>query len=213
MKWHALAATATALILTMGAAAQESWLSWTADTAREIGQAAYRQGRVGRLFTVRLLKTERAFNYKLAATLFSPDVIHATARWLQLSERLSDADARRLVAEADAVDGLVVQIEIDPREGSGVIPLDWDAFLQPIRGNVAGPAVRGVVEPKLREVRALGGVRRRNYDYDRYWVVFPRTLEDGTPLSGPDVTELELVVRIYDSEGKVRWRMPLNRSQ
>ena len=36
--------------------------------AQAIGKAAYVQGRVGGIFDTRILKTERSYNYKLAAT-------------------------------------------------------------------------------------------------------------------------------------------------
>jgi len=49
-------------------------------------------------------------------------VIQATARLLQLSERLSDGQVEELVREATAAGDVVILVEIDPREGSGVIP-------------------------------------------------------------------------------------------
>jgi hypothetical protein len=185
--------------------ADDSWLTWPSSRAQAIGKAAYVQGRVGRFFDTRLLKTERAYNYKLAATWVTPDVIRAGARMIQLNERLSDDATRALVAEAEKTGGTVVLVEIDPREGSGVIPQDWMAFLQ-----VAGSskAVRGVDTPALRSVRALSGVLRRNYDYDRFWVVFPLKHDDGTPLFSANDASAELVVRIYDREGKVQWPVP-----
>jgi hypothetical protein len=62
--------------------------------------------------------------------------------------------------------------------------------------------------PKLREAKALAGVRRRNYDYDRFWVVFPLTGADGQPLFRERDVEAELVVRIYEREGRVTWPIP-----
>src|SRR5690606_34086712 len=143
-------------------------------------------------------------NYKLAATWLTPDVIRAGARLLQLRSRLSDAETRALVAEAAAVPGTVVMVEIDPREGSGVIPNDWEAFLQP-KGR-PDRAVRGVVNPRLRDVKALAGVLRRNYDYDRFWVTFPLDKEGSAVFSGPGLAEL--VVRIHDKEGRVEGPVP-----
>jgi hypothetical protein len=86
----------------------EPYLSWSASEAEAIGRASYKQGRVGGIFDMRGLKTERSYNYKLAATWLSPDVIRATARLLQLRSRLSDAETRGLVAEADPRDLTVV---------------------------------------------------------------------------------------------------------
>ncbi len=165
-----------------GLAAAEDWLSWSARRAETIGRAIYVSGRVGGVFDTRLLKTERAHNYKLAATWMTPDVIRASARLLQLSGRLSDQEALALVSEAESVEGTVILVEIDPREGSGIIPNDWTAFLQPVSAQGSGRSVRGVNTPRLREVPALAGVLRRNYDYDRFWVVFPLKHQDGTPV-------------------------------
>jgi hypothetical protein len=173
----------------------ETWLQWSASQAQTIGKAAYVQGRVGGIFDTRLLKTERSYNYKLAATWMTRDVIWATARTLQLTGRLSDDETRQLIAEAEQPGHTVVIVEIDPREGSGVIPNDWAAFLQPATPQgAAARAVRGQDTPKLREVKALAGVLRRNYDYDRFWMVFPLTHADGK--------------RIADREGRVRWPIP-----
>lgn len=186
------------------------WLTWSSERALGIGKAAYVTGRVGGIFDTRLLKTERSYNYKLAATWMTPDVIRATARIAQLNGRLSDAEAKALVAEADAAGDTVVIVEIDPREGSGVIPTDWSAFLQPVlSGGAPGKGVRGVDTPKLRDVKALAGTLRRNYDYDRFWVVFPLTHEDGSPVLSADAVSAELVVRIHDREGRTKWPIPV----
>lgn len=184
------------------AAAGETYLTWTAAQVERLGKDAYQRGRVGGLFDTRLLKTERSYNYKLAATLSTPEVIRASARLQQLRSRLSDEQTRALVAEAEAVGGTVVMVEIDPREGSGVIPLDWEAFLQP-RG-VPSAAVAGVKAPELRNVKALAGVLRRNYDYDRFWLVFPTSASSFLRGGGGVV---ELVVRIHNQEGRVEWRL------
>ena len=209
MKLAAVAALAG--VVTFAQGADESWLRWDSARAQAIGKAAYVQGRVGGIFDTRLLKTERSYNYKLAATWLNGDVIRAAARTLQLTQRLSDDDARTLVAEASGVGDTVVMIEIDPREGSGVIPADWAAFLQPATPKgVDARLVRGTNRPELREVKALAGVLRRNYDYDRFWVVFPLRHEDGKPLFAGGDTEAELVVRIADREGRVRWPIPVS---
>jgi hypothetical protein len=141
----------------------------------------------------------------------TPEVIRATARLEQLKRRLSEEQVRALVAEADVPEFTVVLVELDPNEGSGVIPLDWGAFLQP-KGLASGQpgANPGISSPKLREFRALSGVVERNYDYDRFWVVFPLINDDGRPLFSDSVQEAELVVRIHNMEGKVSWRIPLS---
>jgi hypothetical protein len=202
VKFLALALAAAAAFAQPG----EDWLTWPASRAMAIGKAAYVTGRVGRLLDTRLLKTERSQNYKLAATWMTPDVIHAAARVAQLTDRLTDDEAQALVTAAEATVGTTMMIEIDPREGSGVIPLDWSAFLQPtLADGTAGRPVRGVNTPALREVKALSGTLRRNYDYDRFWMVFPLTHADGAPLFPPGATGAELVVRIHDREGRVKW--------
>ena len=61
--------------------------------------------------------------------------------------------------------------------------------------------------------RYLAGVRRRNYDYDRFWVVFPLRHADGAPLFDADTNEAELVVRIADREGRVKWPIPPSMKQ
>jgi hypothetical protein len=187
------------------AAPGEEYLRWSAGEAERIGRSTYRQGRVGGVWDTRGLKTERAHNYKLAATWLTPDVIRATARLLQVRSRMSEAEARDLVVEAETGIGTAFIVEIDPREGSGVIPRDWEAFLQ-VKER-PGTGVRGAIEPRLRDVRALAGVLRRNYDYDRFWVTFPATVE-GKPLFGPDDRVAQLIVRIHDKEGKVEWPVP-----
>ena len=143
---------AALLLLGLVARAQspgDEWLTWSAARAEAVGKAAYVRIRVGGLFDTRVLKTERAYNYKLAATWFHADAIRATARVRQLSERLSEGEAR-----------------------------------------------------------ALAGVLRRNYDYDRFWVVFPHAHADGAPVVPRQATHAELVVRISGREGRVRWPVP-----
>lgn len=183
---------------------QEAYLSWSAKQAETVGAQMYKKGRVGG--GRNLLNTERAYSYKLAATWLTPDVIRATARRAQLSGRLSDNETRDLVKEAETLSHTVIMVEIDPNEGSGVIPNDWQAFLQP-QGR-PDAAVRGTVSPHLREVKGLAGVRPRNYDYDRFWVSFPLTSSDGRPVFSPRDQNAELVVRIYAKEGHVEWPIP-----
>jgi hypothetical protein len=46
-------------------------------------------------------------------------------------------------------------------------------------------------------------VLRRNYDYDRFWVVFPNNSDAG--YLKPGVQNIQLVIRIHDKEGRVEW--------
>lgn len=182
----------------------DDWLEWSPARAEAIGKASYVKGRVGRFFDTRLLKTERAYNYKLAATWMTPEVIRASARLEQLHRRLSPDAARALVEAAESAAHTVVMVEIDPREGSGVIPLDWLALLQ----FDGGDPIAGTVEPSLRELPALAGVLRRNYDYDRFWVSFPLVDADGRSLLPDGAMRASLIVRIHDKEGRVEWPVP-----
>ena len=183
-----------------------SFLSWSAKHAEAVIRAMDKDGRVGGFFDTRILSTNRSYNYKLSATWLTPEVIRAGARMAQLDGYLSDDATRQLVSEAEAAGDTVVLVEIDPREGSGVIPLEWRAFLRPKGDETRGAP--GVVVPALRRARALAGRLPRNYDYDRFWVVFPLQTAEGQPLFHSNTAEAELVVRIYDKEGRVTWRVP-----
>jgi hypothetical protein len=66
----------------------------------------------------------------------------------------------------------------------------------------------GVSTPRLKTVKALAGVVRRDYSYDIFWVVFPLLDDKGAPAFSDSVREVELVVGIYDKEGKVSWPIP-----
>lgn len=207
---------AALIVLLAGAtvlAQDDDYLTWSQDRVAEVVEGAFGDGKVGSrtlLFwtgwDTRLLKTERAQNYKLRATWFTPDVVRASARYAQMKSRLSADDTRKLVQEAEAAGETVVVVDIDPNEGSGVVPMDWEAFLRPKDApNESGRFVRGIITEDLRKVRALQPIAQRNYDYDRYWVVFPLKTESGAPLFGPGDTTAELLVRIYNREGAVSW--------
>jgi hypothetical protein len=187
----------------------DAFLRWTKDQAAEVGAAMRRTDSVGNRMSFRGLKTERAINYRLRATWLTPEVIRATARIIQLSERLSPAQTQALVTQAEAAGDTVFLIELDPHEGSGVIPSDWAALLQP-KGLAPGEAgaVRGVMVPALRDVRALAGVFKRDYAFDAFWVVFPLKAETGAPLFTATSREAELVVSVQGREGVVSWPIP-----
>ena len=210
----ALAALAGATAL----AQDDAYLRWDATRVSAVVAAAYGDGKVGSrtlLFWTgwdnRLLKTERAQNYKLRATWFTPDVVRASARWAQLRSRLNDDQTKGLVDEASRVGDTVVVVDIDPNEGSGVIPTDWEAFLRPKDASQeSGRFVRGTITEDLRKVRALQPIAPRNYDYDRYWVVFPLKTDGGQPLLGAADSQAELLVRIYNREGVVTWPVPVD---
>ena len=188
------------------ASAQDDWLSWSATRADAVGKAMRQSGRVGGYFDMRVKSTNKSYNFKLRATWLTPEVIRAGARLIQLQERLSDDDARQLAVRGEDAADTIVLVELDPREGSGVIPLGWTAHLQP-KNRPQGPVARGSLMPRLRDVPVLGGVDKRDYAYDVFWVGF--SLErDGVPLFGPEDHEAELVVRIEGKEGRVSWTIP-----
>jgi hypothetical protein len=198
-------------ILGIAQGKDESWLAWPMERAQAVGRAAYVQGRVGGFFDTRMLKTEGAYNYKLAATWLHPMAIRATARVRQLTSGISDSETRASVEEAEAllIGRTAVLVEVDPREGSGVIPLEWSAFLRAVGpGEALGVQSRGTLVASLRDVPALQGVLRRNYDYDRFWLTFPLVQENGDPILPRTATHAELVVRIAGKEGRVKWPLP-----
>lgn len=183
----------------------EDYLAWTMDKAEAVGKSMRAKGRTGA--GQGLIHTERATSYKLRATWLTPGVIRASARKDQIRNRLTDDRTRALVAEAEAAGDTVVLVEIDPNEGSGVIPLEWAAFLREKRSKGL-KGVTGVNTPKLREAKGLAGVGQRDYDYDIFWMVFPLFDDTGRPVFSESATEAELVVRIYGKEGTVSWAIP-----
>jgi hypothetical protein len=184
----------------------EAYLTWTADQANTIGKSWRVNGRVGGAFDLRVIHTEHSYNYKLRATLMTPEVIRASARLEQLRLRLTDDQTRELVREAEGPNGLVALVEIDAREGSGVIPLDWRSSLRPKGAREDSPlAIGGTSVPALRNVKALAGVSRRDYAYDIFWIVFPITNKDGKLIWETLPDTVELLVGIYNKEGRVTW--------
>lgn len=186
--------------------AAEDYLSWTAKQANDIGKRWRVNGRAGGAFDLRVVHTEHAYNYKLRATLMAPEVVRATARLEQLRLRLSDGQTRELIAEAERTEGLVVLVEIDPQEGSGVVPLDWRSSLRPKGAREdSSLTIPGINTPALRHVKALAGVARRDYAYDVFWVVFPLKDQQGKPIWETPPDAIELLVGIYNKEGRVSW--------
>lgn len=187
---------------------KEAFLSWSDKQATQIGMAMRENGRVGGWFDTRVVHTEHSYNYKLRATWLSPEVIRASARIQQLHEGLDDEQAMALVGDAEGRGDTVILVEIDPREGSGIIPRDWAAFLRPKSDDGSGRSVRGANDFALRNVKALSGTHRRDYAYDVFWLVFPLVNSEGEPLFGSGDQEAELVVRIGGKEGRVSWPIP-----
>jgi hypothetical protein len=184
----------------------DEYLTWTADQCVNTGKGWRVNGRVGGAFDLRVIHTEHSYNYKLRATLMTPEVIRATARLEQLRLHLTDEQTRALVEEAGQGNTLVALVEIDAREGSGVIPLDWRSSLRPGGEKSESPSsISGTSMPALRNIKALSGVARRDYAYDIFWVVFPMTDQKGGTIWESVPNSLELVVGIYNKEGRVTW--------
>ena len=108
-----------------------------------------------------------------------------------------------LVSAAQAAGEIIIQVEIDPREGSGVIPNDWVALL-----GAGKRVVRGTNNSMLRELPALAPVFPRDYSYEIFWLVFPRKGDDGQPLFFSSDSYAELAVQVQGKVGKVRWPVP-----
>lgn len=166
-------------------------------------------GQIGKSFDFRLTATDRSYNFKLRATWLTPSAIEARARLEQLSKVLSDSDTKRLIEAALRVGEIVIQVEIDPREGSGVIPDDWVALLGP-KGGTSGisKVVSGKKMPSLRDKPALAPIEPRDYSYELFWLVFPANREDGAPVFSAQDKEAELLVRIQGKLGRVAWPVP-----
>ena len=189
--------------------AEDDFLRWDARQAKAIALATRVNGQAGKSLDFRVTGTDRSYNYKLRATWMTPQVIRAVARLQQFAKALTGEETRKLVTEAEAAGEIVIQVEIDPREGSGVIPNGWVALLgtHTERG-AASRAVRGASKPKLRHLPALAGGAPRDYSYEVFWVVFPAKGEDGQSLFSAADKDAELSVRIHGKEGKVRWPVP-----
>ena len=185
-----------------------AFLNWTRQYAESVGRSMRQDGRVGGAFDFRVVHTEHSYNYKLRATWLTPEVIRATARLAQLSGGLSDEETNTLIREAELPGATVILVEIDPREGSGVIPLDWVALMRPKGAGSNSNGVRGTSTPELRQMRALAGVFRRDYAYEQFWVVFPTTGNPTAEYLAAGAREAELVVRIGNKEGRVSWPVP-----
>lgn len=193
---------------TSAAQPKEDYLTWTKQQATQIGRKWRVAGRVG-YGTVRWeIIYSGVYFYELRGTLMSPEAIRATARLEQLRIHLTDEETRALVTEAEKIEGLVVYIELNPREGSGVIPLDWHATLRPKGAKDDSPlAIAGTSTPSLRHVKALTRVGPRDYAYDVFWMVFPMRDKQNKLIWEKPPDRIELVVGINDLQGRVSWRV------
>jgi hypothetical protein len=163
-------------------------------------------GQVGGSLDFRVMSTDRSYNYKLRATWITPDVALGAARVLMLSKGFSHAQAQEVMEAANAPESWLLLVELDPREGSGVIPRDWIARFgsrdmesrQAVGKEVTADGVW----------RSLLSAFPRDYSYDVFLMRFPRNDPSGASLLQPGDREAELVVRIYNKGGRVRWKIP-----
>jgi hypothetical protein len=183
----------------------DDYLTWTSSTIDSITRKFRVNGQVGGSFDFRIKSTDRSYNYKLRATWLIPEMVRASARYWQLRERLTDEQTRGLVKEADDVRDTVVMVELDPREGSGVIPSNWLAVL---RAKGSSVEAKGTVSAALRSTKALTSTVERDYAYDVFWVVFPLLDEKGQMILPDSASEADLIVSIYNKQGKVTWPIP-----
>ncbi|HWQ92852.1 MAG TPA: hypothetical protein VN673_14340, partial [Clostridia bacterium] len=116
-----------------------------------------------------------------------------------------ESDAQGVFHAVADREAWLVLVELDPREGSGVIPSDWLARFG--AGGKQGLAVVG------RQIGAEGvwkpllSAFPRDYSYDAFLLEFSRTFE-GAPVLRPADAEAELLVRIHNKQGHVRWKIP-----
>ena len=143
------------------------------------------------------------YNFKVRATWLTPQIIKARARLEQLSKSLTAAETQKLVADALNAGDIIIQIEIDPREGSGVIPSGRVALF----GNPPASS-KVLVPPQLRELPALAPIAPRDYAYEIFWLAFPTKAEDGQPIFSPNDRETELSVQIQGKVGKIKFPIP-----
>jgi hypothetical protein len=195
-------------LLLIQAPVDSSYLNWSQKQAIDVGKRMRASSRVSG--TGRgIFNTEKSISYKIRATWLSQEVVQATARLQQIRSRLSDEETKEIVSKARLLSGKVFLIEIDPDEGSGVVPSDWEAFLQPKRTDLGrNDAVAGINNSALRNEVAFAGVYSRDYNYDLYWVVFLLCTKEGKPLFTDADKEAELILRIEQKEGKIRFPIP-----
>ncbi len=183
--------------------AEDGYLTWDAKLAKKLVLAGRVSGQVGKTFDLRIKSTDRSYNFKVRATWLTPQIIQALARLEQISRSLTAAETQKLVADGKAAGEIVIQIEIDPREGSGIIPSGWVALL----GN-SPRFVRGVSSPQLRNLAALAPLAPRDFAYEIFWLVFPNKAQDGQPLFSPTDRETEMSVQIQGKVGKIKFPIP-----
>jgi len=175
--------------------------------ARNLINSARVSGRVGGAFDLRITGTDRSFNYKLRATWITQDVVSALARVLVAAKGVPEEKALSTLRALDG-DWYYFLLELDPREGSGVIPNDWVARFGP----QAQPsrAIIGEILPETETWNLIAGAFPRDYAYDVFLVRVAKKTGDHRTLETND-TKAELTVGIYNKVGHVHWLVPEDR--
>lgn len=180
---------------------QESFLN--EKEARQAINSMRESGQVGGSWDLRVISTDRSYNYKLRATWLTPRVLQALSRLLEINKGLSQAEAQQIMQDIEPGAAHYILVELDPREGSGVIPRDWLARFGP-RG-VEDRQVSGQIIPEQGSWRKLISTLPRDYSYDIFIVKFPLGVREGIKILDASDPYAELIVRIYSKTGKVQW--------
>jgi hypothetical protein len=122
---------------------------------------------------------------------------------LEISKGLDHAEVERIIQEVEPDSAYYVLVELDPREGSGVIPRDWLARFGP--KGIEDRHVSGQLIPNQGSWRQLISVFPRDYSYDIFIVKFLTELQNGIKVLDTPDSEAELLVRIYNKTGNVKW--------
>ena len=155
---------------------------------------------------MRVTSTDRSYNYKLRATWLPPQVFEAAGRVLEIAKGVPPVEVQRVLKELTVEPAHYVLVELDPREGSGVIPRDWLSRFGP-KGD-ADRQVAGQVVSEQGDWRTLLRAFPRDYAYDIFIVRFPVEVREGVKTLADSDSLAELSVRIYNKIGTVAWRVP-----
>jgi hypothetical protein len=173
--------------------------------ARQFIDSMREKGRVGGRWDSRVTSTDRSYNYKLRATWLTPQILQAMGRLLEINKGLSPTEVQQILADIRPEAAHYILVELDPREGSGVIPQDWLARFGP--SGVEDRQVAGQLLSEQGSWKKLIGALPRDYSYDIFIVRFPLEVREGIKVLDASVPEAELKVRIYSKMGSVRWRI------
>jgi hypothetical protein len=177
--------------------------------AKQIATSTQKIGKAGSSFDGRVFNTNKSYQYKIRVTWFTPDVIRATARYAQLQSNSPPDYAKSCVSEAEKAGDTIFLVEMKGREGSGVIPSDWEIFLSPkMPDHEKGITVTGTKNQDLRNLKALNRIEGKDYSYDSFWIVFSLVDTDGHSILPASATECELTIRIDNKEEIISWPIP-----